>query len=344
MNSKFVLAFAGVALLHLAFGAVILSGCKSDGQKSTGTTAAVAANTTASVASAPTPPADLYEPTRPPPTTLDSPLAVGHMDSGEPLSTSAVNSVPSSSGVPVTYEVKKGDSMAKIAKEEKVSLAALETANPGVTPAKLRAGQTLTIPTSGSSAPAPAVGPAGPAATAATGSHSYTVKSGDSLSKIAHANGTTVDALKSTNHLTSDIVTVGKTLTIPEKSTAAAVASAPATVPVRGGTSSVPVSSGDAGTYTVASGDSLEKIAGKLGVKTADLMKLNNISDPRKLQVNQKLKIPVGAKATGAAAPATPASLPPLPPPTAPSTPATPPPAAPVQAVEEVVPVTPVAQ
>jgi LysM repeat protein len=339
MNSKFVLAFAGVALLHLAFGAVILSGCKSDGQKATGTTTAVAANTTASVPATPPPPAELYEPTRPPPTTPDSPLAMGHLDSGEPLSPSAINSVtPSSGGPVVTYEVKKGDSASSIAKAEKVSLADLLAANKLTSKSVLKVGQTLTIPTNGAAAPATL---ASPAASGTAGAHTYTVKSGDSLSKIAHANGTTVDALKATNHLTSDTVAIGKVLTLPEKSTPAITPSA-ASVPVRGGTSTAPVAAGDAGTYTVQSGDSLEKIAGKLGVKTADLMKLNNISDPRKLQANQKLKIPAGAKATAVPTPSTPASLPP-PPPAAPSAPTTPPPVAPIQSVEEV-PVTPVAQ
>jgi LysM repeat protein len=338
MNSKFVLAFAGVALLHLAFGAVILSGCKSDGQKATGTTTAVAANTTASVPATPPPPAELYEPTRPPPTTPDSPLAMGHLDSGEPLSPNAVNTV-SSGGPVVTYEVKKGDSASSIAKAEKVSLTELLAANKLTSKSVLKVGQTLTIPTNGAAAPAAAL--VSPAASGTAGAHTYTVKSGDSLSKIAHANGTTVDALKAANHLTSDTVAIGKVLTVPEKSAPAVTPSA-ASVPVRGGTSTAPVAASDAGTYTVQSGDSLEKIAGKLGVKTTDLMKLNNISDPRKLQANQKLKIPVGAKATAAPTPSTPASLPPAPP-AAPSAPTTPPPAASIQSVEEV-PVTPVAQ
>jgi murein DD-endopeptidase MepM/ murein hydrolase activator NlpD len=52
--------------------------------------------------------------------------------------------------------------------------------------------------------------------------------------------------------------------------------------------------------YVVQSGDSPAKIAKKEGVKTADLMKLNNITDPRSLRVGQKLKLPTGATTAAA--------------------------------------------
>lgn len=43
----------------------------------------------------------------------------------------------------------------------------------------------------------------------------YTVKSGDSLDKIARKNNTTVEAIMSNNSLTSDLIVVGQTLKIP---------------------------------------------------------------------------------------------------------------------------------
>lgn len=46
---------------------------------------------------------------------------------------------------------------------------------------------------------------------------SYTVKSGDSLSRIAKRNGTTVEKIKRANGLKSDKVVVGKKLVIPKK-------------------------------------------------------------------------------------------------------------------------------
>lgn len=45
-------------------------------------------------------------------------------------------------------------------------------------------------------------------------------------------------------------------------------------------------------TYEVVAGDNPYKIAKKFGVSYQDLLKINNIDDPRKLRIGQKLKIP----------------------------------------------------
>lgn len=45
-------------------------------------------------------------------------------------------------------------------------------------------------------------------------------------------------------------------------------------------------------TYTVAKGDNPYSIAKKLGVDPADLLRANNIDDPKKLQIGQQLKVP----------------------------------------------------
>ncbi|HWB59066.1 MAG TPA: LysM peptidoglycan-binding domain-containing protein [Chthoniobacteraceae bacterium] len=50
--------------------------------------------------------------------------------------------------------------------------------------------------------------------------------------------------------------------------------------------------------YTVAKGDTPVSIAKKLHVNYDDLLKLNKISDPKKLKIGQKLRIPVKKKAT----------------------------------------------
>lgn len=47
-------------------------------------------------------------------------------------------------------------------------------------------------------------------------------------------------------------------------------------------------------TYTVVRGDNPVTIARHLKVSEADLLELNQITDPRKLQINQKLRIPEG--------------------------------------------------
>lgn len=56
-------------------------------------------------------------------------------------------------------------------------------------------------------------------------------------------------------------------------------------------------SSKDSGkVHTVAKGENPVAIAKKFGVSYAELLKLNKIDDPRKLQIGQKLHIPVKAK------------------------------------------------
>jgi len=122
------------------------------------------------------------------------------------------------------YVVVKGDSLAKIAKKNGVTLKALEAANPGVVPTKLKIGQKLTLPaggstSAGSAAPTTAVG-------GDTGTASYTVKSGDTLTKIAKAHGTTVKAIEAANGLSTTKIKVGQKLKIPSKAEAAAPASA----------------------------------------------------------------------------------------------------------------------
>lgn len=47
--------------------------------------------------------------------------------------------------------------------------------------------------------------------------------------------------------------------------------------------------------YVVQKGDSLSKIAARHGVKTADILALNNITDPNKIFVGQKLLLPAYA-------------------------------------------------
>ncbi len=49
--------------------------------------------------------------------------------------------------------------------------------------------------------------------------------------------------------------------------------------------------------YTVVKGDNPVTIARHLKVSEADLLELNQITDPRKLQINQKLRIPEPAAA-----------------------------------------------
>lgn len=132
-----------------------------------------------------------------------------------PADTNAMAGAGASALAMTEYKIAAGDTLAKIATHNHVTLKALQDANPGVDPTKLRIGQTIHIPapaaTNGSSV-ASAV-----AAAAPTGTIEYVVKSGDSLTKIATDHKTTVKALRSLNALKTDKIVVGQKLKVPVK-------------------------------------------------------------------------------------------------------------------------------
>ena len=115
------------------------------------------------------------------------------------------------------YKIAAGDTFSGLAHKNHVSVKALMDANPGVDPTKLQIGQTIHIPPP--AAPAPStVGSNSTASDAGAGE--YVVKSGDTLSKIAATQGTTVRALRAANHLKTDRILVGQKLKIPSKASA----------------------------------------------------------------------------------------------------------------------------
>ena len=118
------------------------------------------------------------------------------------------------------YKIIKGDTLEKIAKKYGVSPKALENANPKINPKKMKIGDRVVIPAAAPKAAAiSAPGDAG-------SKNSYVVKPGDSLGKIAKSHGTTVNAIKAANNLTTDRINVKQVLKIPSKAEAAPVAPA----------------------------------------------------------------------------------------------------------------------
>ncbi len=152
-----------------------------------------------------------------------------------PVPTPAPTPAPIPAEVPATapaagseYVVVAGDTLGKIAKKNGVSLHALMAANPDVNPKHLRVKQKLVIPAGGSStgAVAPmASGDNSSVAEAGSGT-TYTVKSGDTLHKIAKRFGTSVKAIESENSLSTAKIKVGQKLKIPGKAESAAPAPA----------------------------------------------------------------------------------------------------------------------
>jgi len=128
------------------------------------------------------------------------------------------------------YVIQQGDTFSSIAPKFHVTVKALQTANPTVDPARLQIGKKIIIPPPTTTAPTAGVA----APTADTSEQLYTVKSGDSLTKIAAEHHTTVNALRKANpQLTTDRITVGQKLKIPAKSAAtpAPIETAPVPAP-----------------------------------------------------------------------------------------------------------------
>jgi LysM repeat protein len=161
------------------------------------------------------------------------------------------------------------------------------TQNNATTNASATAHQAAPATHPAETAPVPAIMPGKPA----TG-HQYTVKAGDNLTKLAFAYGVTPAQIMDANHLKEGAVLhQGQTLTIP----AAKIADKPAeehktdTTPRQ---ADVPSTTTTPGFYTVKKGDTPTSIARSHGLSVEELLKANKITDPKKLQVGQTLKVP----------------------------------------------------
>lgn len=168
-------------------------------------------------------------------TTVDEIKALNNLTSNN-LSIGQLLKLPSPFTPETTYTVQKGDSLYAIANKYNTTVDALKKAN-NLTSNILSIGQVLKIPT---------------VLETETGI-TYTVKSGDSLYSIAREYNTTVDAIKSLNNLSSNLLSIGQVLKIP---TGASLET----------------------TYTVQKGDSLYSIAKKFNTTVATLKELNNLT------------------------------------------------------------------
>jgi len=127
------------------------------------------------------------------------------------------------------YKVASGDTISGIAARYGLRWQDVVAVNPGITPNKIRVGQTIQLPgqvdlSKHVVTPKKAAGPkvSAPKTTAPKGakaptgpSTTYVVKSGDTLGGIAHRHGVKVAAIRSANNMTSDKLSVNQKLTIP---------------------------------------------------------------------------------------------------------------------------------
>lgn len=114
------------------------------------------------------------------------------------------------------YAVKKGDSLARIAKKLGLTEADLGAANPGLTDKTLKAGAVINLPATAKPAPAPASPEKASDATASGDFITYTVKDGDILSKVANSHGAkTRDLIRANPGINPDALKPGTVLNIP---------------------------------------------------------------------------------------------------------------------------------
>ena len=122
----------------------------------------------------------------------------------------------------------------------------------------------------------------------------YTVKKGDSLSKIAYRNSVSTKELAAFNNLTNlDAIRIGQKLYLPLHAKARSGATKATSKPAK------TVKKASGGSYVVRAGDSLSKIAANHGIRTADLKAANSLTSDRIL-VGQTLALPGGSKKAAA--------------------------------------------
>lgn len=160
-----------------------------------------------------------------------------------------IPSISVSPEVSDTYIVQKGDSLWSIANKFNMTVSELKNLN-NLTNNLLSIGQVLKIKDSYSN-----------------GETTYTVQKGDSLWVIANKYGITTEELKSYNNLTSNLLSIGQVLKIPQ-----------------GKTSTENI-------YTVKKGDSLWTIANRYNTTVEKIKVLNNLTS-NLLSIGQHLKIP----------------------------------------------------
>jgi len=179
----------------------------------------------------------------------------------------------------VQHVVRRGETLNQIAKQYGVSVTALARRNNLGPKRRLQVGQSLAIPSSGSSlADADDERPSSPAKSAARrpapGSENYTVKRGETLWDLAKQFGTTTSAIRRANSMgATEQLMAGQTITIPGRGQSKGKS--------------------DGGSwYTIRRGDTLTDIASRCGVGLRQLLAVNGNIDPQNIRVGQRIRIP----------------------------------------------------
>ncbi|HWH25929.1 MAG TPA: LysM peptidoglycan-binding domain-containing protein [Pseudolysinimonas sp.] len=192
----------------------------------------------------------------------------------------AATSAPAS--IPATYTVAAGDTVSAIAARFGVSTASLLALNGLGWKSLIFPGQILKI---GGTPASPPLAPAAPAPAVSV----HTIARGDTVSKIAAQHGVSVQALLDANGLGwSSIIYPGQTLTIPS---AGGAAPAPA-IQLASQVTAAPTPSASTGSYTIASGDTVSRIAERFGVTVPSLLAANAMTAQSVIYSGRKIAIP----------------------------------------------------
>jgi LysM repeat protein len=175
-----------------------------------------------------------------------------------------------------THTVQAGDTLSRLASLYKTTIQAIENENGITTYSMIRVGQVLKIPAAKPEATKPATDPASAAA-----KHAFLATKSDLPKPPITA------AAKAETPKPAPVATPppkpASVATLPPKPTA------PPTAPSK---EEAPPAPANSNTYTVAKGDNPYSIAKKLHVSYNELIAINEIKDPTRVRIGQKLKIP----------------------------------------------------
>ena len=246
----------------------------------------------------------------------------------QPVQVAAKNAAPAAAAS-TTHTVQRGESISGIAAKYGVDSGDLLAANHMRSGKDLLAGQKLTIPGRADGRPsAPAPSRNETVAAAELPSTAYTVRPGDTLSGISNRFNVDRSRLAAANHLSSNVVRVGETLTIPGSSGQPSKAAASRTPepsrkqpqevasrtpepsrkdlwapkPLASKSTPAPAAAksppqiaakhaGKSVNYKVGPGETVWGIAKKFNVEPSSLMAWNNMKSPSALQAGSQITI-----------------------------------------------------
>ena len=171
-----------------------------------------------------------------------------------------------------TYTVKSGDSLWKIATNHNMSVSQLKNLNK-LSNDMIFVGQKLVVSEKKQSAPSQNQNK--PSQNQVTKPSIYTVKSGDSVWKIAHECGMSMNELVSLNGIKNNLIFPGQVLKVKAGAKAENVSKSETS----GSKNQNAASNGSSSTYTVKSGDSVWKISHEHGMSMDELKSLNGLKD-----------------------------------------------------------------